>query len=65
MSSGEEDGDTVYKAGFVEIDPSEFTGDVRAFSDGYITVAPLQLERSHLPTLDIIGGWDFMAVPPG
>ena len=61
---GERDGDTVYKAGVVEIDPAEFTGDVRAFVDGYITVAPLQLDRAHRPTLDTIGEWDFITGSP-
>jgi 5'-nucleotidase len=64
VPAGEGDGEAVYKAGFVEPSDPDHTGDVRAFLDGYITVTPLQLDRTHRPSLDGVAGWDFINGSP-
>jgi len=61
---GDEDGDTVYEAEFIEKSEPTPSHDVRAYMDGYITVTPLQLDRTHNLSLDTITGWEFITAPP-
>ena len=54
----ESDGDTVYEAEWVKTGEPKPGDDVRAYMDGCITVTPLQLDRTHHPTLKSIDGWE-------
>ncbi len=56
--TGESDGDTVYEAEWVKTGEPKAGDDVRAYMDGCITVTPLQLDRTHHPTLETIDGWE-------
>lgn len=51
------DGDTVYKGERVKRGEQEAGHDVRTYQDGCITVTPLQLDRTHQPTLGTIAEW--------
>jgi 5'-nucleotidase len=54
----ETDGDTVYKSSWVDTAKPKPGDDVWAFNDGCITVTPLQLDRTHHPTLETITEWE-------
>lgn len=55
---GETDGDAVYKRETITPRESKPALDIRAFMDGCITAAPLQLDRTHHPTFETIAGWE-------
>jgi 5'-nucleotidase len=55
---GESDGDTVYEAEWVKTGEPKPGDDVWAYMDGCITVTPLQLDRTHHPTLKSIAAWE-------
>jgi 5'-nucleotidase len=54
---GETDGDTIYTAERVMIETPEPGTDLEAFKSGCITLTPLQLDRTHQPTLEMLAGW--------
>jgi 5'-nucleotidase len=54
---GESDGDTLYTSERVMIETPDPGTDLWAFKNGCITLTPLQLDRTHRPTLDMITNW--------
>jgi 5'-nucleotidase len=55
---GEDDGDMLYTSVRVPNDNPEPGTDLWAFRNGCITLTPLQLDRSHRPSLETIAGWE-------
>jgi len=55
---GESDGDTLYKSERVKREKPDSGTDLWAFENGCITVTPLQLDRTHRPTLESIAAWE-------
>lgn len=54
---GESDADTIYTSERAMIDTPDPGTDLWAFRNGCITLTPLQLDRTHRPTLDRLAGW--------
>jgi 5'-nucleotidase len=54
---GESDGDTVYTNERIMTESPEKGTDLWAFNNGCITLTPLQLDRTHGPTLESLAGW--------
>jgi 5'-nucleotidase len=54
---GESDGDTIYTSERVWNETPDPGGDLWAFKNGCITLTPLQLDRTHTPTLETFAGW--------
>jgi len=55
---GESDGDILYKSERFKREDLTPGTDLWAFENGCITVTPLQLDRTHRPTLETIAGWE-------
>jgi 5'-nucleotidase len=55
---GESDGDTLYENERRKRANPDPGTDLWAFNNGCITVTPLQLDRTHRPTLESIAGWE-------
>ena len=55
---GESDGDTLYESERLKRGKFDPGTDLWAFENGCITVTPLQLDRTHHPTLESIAGWE-------
>ena len=54
---GESDGDTIYTSKRVMNETPDPGTDLWAINNGCITLTPLQLDRTHHPTLETLGGW--------
>jgi len=54
---GESDGDTLYTSERVMIETPDPGTDLWAFENGCITLTPLQLDRTHNSTLEMLKGW--------
>ncbi|MEJ2190635.1 MAG: 5'/3'-nucleotidase SurE [Acidobacteriota bacterium] len=54
---GEVDGDTIYTSERIPIETPEPGTDLWAFKNGCITLTPLQLDRTHRPSLEMLAGW--------
>jgi 5'-nucleotidase len=54
---GEIDGDTIYTSKRVPIEMPEPGTDLWAFKNGCITLTPLQLDRTHRPSLETLAEW--------
>jgi 5'-nucleotidase len=54
---GESDGDTIYAGERIMIETPDPGTDLWAFKNGCITLTPLQLDRTHQPTLETVAEW--------
>lgn len=54
---GEADGDTIYTTERIWIETPDPGTDLWAIANGCITLTPLQLDRTHTPTLETLAGW--------
>lgn len=54
---GESDGDTIYRGERIMNETPDPDTDLWAFKNGCITLTPLQLDRSHKPSLERLAGW--------
>lgn len=54
---GETDGDIIYTSERIPVEMPEPGTDLWAFKNGCITLTPLQLDRTHRPSLDTLAGW--------
>jgi 5'-nucleotidase len=54
---GESDGDTIYTSERVMNETPDPGTDLWAFKNGCITLTPLQLDRTHNPSLEKLAGW--------
>jgi broad specificity polyphosphatase/5'/3'-nucleotidase SurE len=54
---GESDGDTIYAGERIMIEAPDPGTDLWAFKNGCITLTPLQLDRTHYPSLETLAEW--------
>lgn len=54
---GESEGDTIYTNERIWIETPDPGTDLWAIANGCITLTPLQLDRTHTPTLETLAGW--------
>jgi len=55
---GDSDGDTIYRGERIMNETPDPNTDLWAFKNGCITLTPLQLDRTHHPTLESIAAWE-------